>query len=336
MFKFVRSSSLTAQIMIPVIGFLFFASGWFLPARLAPGEVYGNGYYYLPTDGLFYNWWRLLAALPLWVQVVPTLLLAVVSALSLVHEDTRHLLLGRRCFGIAYVYLFLVASSGYLLLAHPAFLAGYLMLLGTGFVLDLFKNEAKYDLVFGFCFTWGLAALIYPPVVVVLPVIIIGLAVMVSTLWRHWVVALTGLILPALITVMVLYLTGDLQYEISSFLQWFRLRTTWPPDYLTREPFLLAWLGILLFWIVVASLSYRNPKIQSRQLFLVNFSQFLFLLVMALGLETVSVEVLWLLLVPVTYLLTLWALEVRRGWVRDLFFLSLLASFIFFRIRGLV
>ena len=124
MFKFVRSSSFAAQIMIPVIGLLFFAAGWFFPARMAPGEVYGNGYYYLPTDGLLYNWLKLLATLPLWVQVVPTFLLAVFSALSLIRDETRNLLFGRRCYGIGYVYLFLVASGGYLLLAHPAFLAG--------------------------------------------------------------------------------------------------------------------------------------------------------------------------------------------------------------------
>jgi hypothetical protein len=185
--------------MIPVIGILLFAAAWFLPARLAPGEVYGNGYYYLPTNGLFYNSWKLLGTFPLWVQMVPTLLLAVLSALSLVGEDERHLLMGRRSFGIAYVYLFLTASCGYLLLAHPAFLAGYLMLLGTGFLLDLFKHESKFDLVFGYCFTWGTAALIYPPAVIALPVIIIGLAVMVSAMWRHWMV------LPAIICLMVLF-----------------------------------------------------------------------------------------------------------------------------------
>jgi hypothetical protein len=33
--------------------------------------------------------------------------------------------------------------------------------------------------------------------------------------------------------------------------------------------------------------------------------------------------------------MTFWALEVRKGWVRDLFFITLLLSFAFFRVKGL-
>lgn len=336
MFRFIRSSSLTVQLMIPVIGILFFSISWFLPARMAPGEIYGNGYFCLPAEGLFYGWWQMLGTLPLWVQMAPTLLLAIFSALMLVRIDLRHLLMGRRSFAIAYIFLFLIGSSGYLLLFHPAFLAAYLMLLGIGFLADLFKNESRFDLVFGYGFCFGVAALIYPPAAVVLPVIIPGLAIMVSTRWRHWAVALIGAILPVSILCMVLFLTGNLDFELSSYLQWFRLRSTWPPEFLAREPFLLAWTGLILFWILIASLRYKNPKVQSRQLFQVNLFFFLFILIMILGLETVGVEALWIFLIPLTFLMALWSLNVRRSWVRDLFFLSLLVAFVFFRIRGIV
>ena len=320
--------------MVPVLVLLLFAAAWFLPARLAPDEIYGNGFYYLPPDGMVYGWWKLLGTQPLWVQMLPTLLLLILSALTLIRSDIKHLLMGTRSYGMGYVFLFLVFSAGYLLLFHPAFLASYLMVAGMGFLTDLFKNETRYDRVFAYAFCWSFAALIYPPAALLLPVIIAGLAIMVSAQWRHWAVALTGMLFPALLTGFVLFLTGHLDYELTSYLHWFRLRSSWPPGFITRDPFILVWAGLLMFWILIASLRYRNPKVQSRQLFQINFIHFLCTLIMILGLETVSVESLWLMLIPVTYLMTFWSLEAKRGWVRDLFFLTLLISFVFFRIRG--
>ena len=322
--------------MVPVIAVLLFAAGWFFPGSVTSGTEYGGGFFYLPVDGWLYSQWMLLARLPLWVQMVPTLLLAVMTAWWLIRQDMKNLLMGRRSYGIGYVFLFLMASQGHLILFHPAYLAAFLMLLGTGYLINLFKQETQFELVFGFSFTWGTAVLVYPPSAFTIPVIIIGLAVMVTATWRHWVVAFMGLILPALLCSAVFFLTGDLEYQISSFFGWFRFRTAWMPPFLNKEILIAAWFGILAIWLVIASVGYRNPKVLSRQLFLVNFFQFLLIIIMLVLLDTVSVEAFWLMLIPLTYFITYWALEVRRNWVRDLFFFTLTGSFVFFRIRGLI
>jgi len=336
MFQFIRSSSFTAQAMVPVTGVLLFAAGFLFPGSLTSGPVYGSGFYYLPADGWLYSHWSQLAKLPLWVQILPTFILAVMTAWWLIRQDMKNLLMGRRSYGIGYVFMFLLVSQGHLFLFHPAFLSAFLMLLGTGYLITMFKQETMYELVFGFSFTWGTAVLIYPPAAMLVPVIIIGLAVMVSATWRHWTVALMGLILPASVCSAVFYLTGDLDYQITSFFTWFRIRTALIPPFLNKEILIAAWFGILVVWMIVASVGYRNPKVLSRQLFMVNFFHFMLVIVMVALLDTVGVEAFWLMLVPLTYFITFWALEVRRNWVRDLFFFSLTASFVFFRIRGLI
>jgi hypothetical protein len=83
-------------------------------------------------------------------------------------------------------------------------------------------------------------------------------------------------------------------------------------------------------------MKYRNPKIQSRQLFQSNFLLFVSILLVAVFLKTVSLEILWLLVIPLSYLVTFWALRVQRAWMRELFFVTLLLAFAFFRIRNLV
>jgi hypothetical protein len=159
---------------------------------------------------------------------------------------------------------------------------------------------------------------------------------MVSTNWRHWLVCIMGLALPGVLASVCWYLLGDLSYEVRTFFSWFKLREFALPAYLLKEPFVAAWMLLLVVWTVLATMRYRNPKIQSRQLFQHNFLLFVNILVVAVLMKTVAIEFTWLLVLPLSYFMTFWALEESRGWVRDLFFFSLIAAFVFFRIRGLI
>ncbi|TSA37620.1 MAG: hypothetical protein D4R64_05340 [Porphyromonadaceae bacterium] len=336
MFRFIRSISFTVQVMIPILGLILFVIAWFLPGNLQPGNIYGNGFFYQPADGWLYPLWTGMSRLPLWAQMIPSCLIMVLTAWLLVRTDMKNLLMGSRSYAIAFVFLLLVTSNGHFFLFHPALLAGYFMILSYRFLLDLYKEETGYSIVFAMGFSWGVAILLYPPFCFLIPAILIGLLLMVTTNWRHWLVSLMGIVVPALLVAVFWFLMGDLNYEIVTFFSWFKLRHTIFPVFISKEPFIAAWFGLILIWIVIASWKYRNPKIQSRQLFQANFLLFLSILLMTVFLETVSVEVLWLLIIPVSYLMTFWALKVGKGWMRDLFFFSLLLFFFFFRIRSLI
>ncbi|MFA6128968.1 MAG: DUF6427 family protein [Bacteroidales bacterium] len=336
MFGFIRSISLTVQVMIPVLGLIFFGTAWFFPGSLEPGTVYGNGFYYQPSDGWLYPMWLQMSRLPLWAQTVPSFLVAVLTAGLMVRSDMKNQLMGVRSYAIAFVFLFLLASGGHFFLFHPAMIAGYFMILSYRFLLDLYKEETNYPTVFAMGFSWGVATLLYPPVGMLFPALLFGLLLMVATEWRHWLVSLMGLVVPALLVSVFWFLTGDLAYQIDTFLSWFKMRHSILPPFITKEPLLGAWFGVMLVWIIVASIKYRNPKIQSRQLFQSNFLLFILTLFITFFLQTVSIEILWILIIPLTYMMTFWALKVERGWVRDLFFFTLILSFAFFRVRGLL
>jgi hypothetical protein len=336
MFGFIRSISFSVQVMIPILGLILFAVAWFLPGNMQPGEALGNGFYYLPKDGWLYTQWIQMAGLPLWAQLVPSYLIAFTTSLLLVRNDMKNLLMSRRSYAMAIVFLFLLGSGGHYFIFHPAFVSGLLMVLSHRYLLNLYKKETDYSIVFMIGLTWGTAVLIYPPLIILTPAILYGMLVMVSAGWRHWMVVLMGMTIPALLTGASWYLLGDLDYEVQTFLSWFKIRHAGFPVFIRKEPFIAAWLGLVLIWIIVASTKYRNPKIQSRQLFQTNFLQFLFTVIIAVFMETVSVEFIWVMIIPLSYMMTFWALEVRKGWVRDLFFLSLLISFAFFRFRGLM
>jgi len=336
MFGFIRSISFTVQVMIPVLGLTLFGIAWFLPGNLQSSGIYGNGSYYQPADGWLYPFWLSMARLPLWAQILPSCLVAVLTAGLLVRTDMKNLLLRTRSYAIAYVFLFLVTSGGHFFLFHPVMLAGYFMVMSYRFLLDLYKEETGYSIVFAMGFSWGVAILIYPPVCLLIPALLVGLLLMVTTNWRHWLVSLMGILVPTLLVGFFWFLVGYLDYEIFAFFSWFKLRHALFPAFISKEPFIAAWFGLILIWVVIASMKYRNPKIQSRQLFQANFLLFISILAMMVFMETVSVEVLWLLTIPVSYLMTFWALNMERGWLRDLFFFTLLLSFAFFRIRGLI
>lgn len=336
MFGFIRSISFTVQIMIPILGLILFGIAWFLPGNFQPGAVYGNGFYYLPPDGWLYPLWKEMARLPLWVQMVPSFLASILIAGLLVRTDMKNLLMGTRSYAIAYVFLFILSSNGHFFLFHPAALAGYFMILSYRFLLDLYKEETSYSLVFAMGFSWGIAILLYPPVCFLIPAILAGLLLMVSTNWRHWLVSFMGILVPVLLVGFFWHLMGNLDYQIAAFFSWFRFRYSLLPAFILKEPLIAGWYGIILIWTIIASVRYRNPKIQSRQLFQANFLLFVSILLLTVFLETVSMEILWLLAIPVSYLMTFWVLRVEKRWIRDLLFFTLLLSFVFFRIISLV
>jgi hypothetical protein len=336
MFGFIRSISYSVQAMIPVLGLILFGIAWFFPGNLQPGTIYGNGFFYLPTDGWLYQWWPGISGLPLWAQIVPSFLIAISTAWLLVGSDMKNLLMETRSYAIAYVFLLLLTSGGHFFIFHPAMLAGFFMVLSHRFLLDLYKEETGFSIVFTMGFCWGIAVLLYPPAALLIPAILIGLLLMVTTTWRHWLVSLMGIAMPALLAGTLWFFVGDLDYEITTFTSWFNLRHSFIPRFIFKEPFIAGWFGLILIWIIIASAKYRNPKIQSRQLFQANFLLFVSIILITVFLETVSVEILWLLIIPVSYLMTFWAIKVRKGWLRDLFFFSLLLFYAFFRIRGLI
>ncbi len=336
MFGFIRSIRLSVQVMIPILGLILFAVAWFLPGNMQSVEVSGSGLYYLPKEGWLYKYWLEMARLPLWAQILPSYLVALITALLLVENDRRNLLMFRRSYAMAIVFLLLLGSCGHFFIFHPAFIAGLLMVLSQRYLLNLYKKESDYSIVFMTGFTWGAAGLIYPPLIILTPAILYGMLMMVATGWRHWIVMLMGMVIPALLAGACWYLLGDLDYEVQTFFSWFKIRHTGIPLFIRKEPFIAAWIGLVLLWIFIASVKYRNPKIQSRQLFRTNFLLFFLTLIIAAFMETVSVEFIWVMIIPLSYMMTFWALEVRKGWVRDLFFLSLLLSFAFFRIKGLM
>ncbi len=336
MFGFIRSISFTTQVFIPLLGLILFSIAWFLPGNLLSSTIYGNGFFYQPVDGWMYPLWGTMVRLPLWAQVVPAFLIAVFTSALLVQTDMKNLLMGTRSYAIGYVFLFLLVSGGHFFLFHPAILAAYFMALSIRFLLELYKDENAYPIVFAMGFSWGVAILLYPPVSLLSAGLFVGLLLMVSTGWRHWIACLMGIAVPAILTGFFWFLMGDLAYEVRTFFVWFEFRPTLIPALIAKDPFIAAWLGIILIWSVVASVKYRNPKIQSRQLFQTNFILFVSMLIMIFFMQTVSVEILWLFAIPVSFMMTFWSLKVERGWKRDLFFLSLLICFAFFRIRSLI
>jgi hypothetical protein len=336
MFGFIRSISFTVQAMIPVLALILFGIAFFLPGNLLSDSSYSNGFFHLPKDGWLYPLWTGMVRLPLWAQVAPSCLVAILTAGLFVQTDMKNLLMGVRSYAIAYVFLFLIASNGHFFLFHPAMLAGYFMLLSYRFLLDLYKEETGFSIVFAMGFSWGVAILLYPPVCFLVPAILLGLLLMVTTNWRHWLVVLMGIAAPVMLVAGFWSLMGDLGYEANAFFSWLKFRHTILPAFFSKEPFIAVWFGLILIWAIIASVKYRNPKIQSRQLFQANFLLFLSILLITVFLESVSVEVLWLLAIPVSYLISFWALKVDRGWLRDLFFVSMLLLFTFFRIRSLL
>ncbi|MFO7617994.1 MAG: DUF6427 family protein [Bacteroidales bacterium] len=325
MFRFIKSISLASQILVPVIALILFIPVPFLVEHTR---------FAVPPDGTLNLLGLAIGRLPAWASVLIAFLLTLFGALLLNGSDLKHLLTGRRSYAIAFVFIFLTTSSGQVSFAHPALFSGIAMLIGNKYLLELYKSDSSYPQVFSLAFSWSLAGLIYPPVFFILPVMVFGIILMGSNTLRHFLVFLAGLVTPVGILLAVWYLIGNLDYELAALKYWLSFRFDPLPGFLRGNWLLSGWFILIFIWIAVASIGYRNPRVQSRRLFQTNFIQFLLTLAAAVLLAPVGPEIIWLLLIPVTYLLTFWLLEVGKGWKRDLFFISLLASWLAFLLNG--
>ncbi|MCD6333449.1 MAG: hypothetical protein J7L89_09265 [Bacteroidales bacterium] len=326
MFAFVKSPRIGAQVMIPVIGLLLFMPAFF--HQSLPDPLVHTG------EGFLYSLWKELIDGPLWIQIAATLLTALLTVLLLIVIDARHRVIEDQSFAVPWVFIFVITSSGQFFRLHPAYPAALFLLLSYHYALELYESRKPQFAVFNMVLMYGISVLIYPPLLWLIPLVLLaGMMMSTEGRFRIWIF-LAGMAAPFLFALATFYLTGGGKYVFQDFFRWFEFRHTWPPVWITVRPRFWIWLAIMTGWILWGSLHFRSQKNLSRQFFLLLFVQFLICTAAMIMMETVGTEMIWIIVLPVSFLMANWIQRARSGWFRDLFFLFLLGFWIFFNLSG--
>jgi hypothetical protein len=160
--------------------------------------------------------------------------------------------------------------------------------------------------------------------------VIIGIALLRTGNLKEIVISIFGLLTPYLITFGLYYVIGKDVWTLLKLLgnNLFTRSTYYPFPRLTIVALIFS--GSLIFVSIIQLIRHMNTKkIKSRKTFSLMIWTFLISIIVYVALPSASVEIVWLISIPVSYFLTHYFVIVKKKLVPEILF-SLLFVFILF------
>lgn len=312
------------QLMLPVLGFipfiLFLVSGQqnMLPVHNMQGALYE----YFAQRILANSAWMLIGS---WIVLVSL-------AYILYWINIRFDLLGQRTVLLSYLFLFFTTVPLINLYLFPAGLSLLCVVVGLVFIFSLYKKKNPLPDIFNAGLFCGMAVLCYPPTLFYIVVFVMAIAWLKQARVRDFMALIIGLVTPVWIAVGILLLWGDWPYSWAGFVQWFEIRTSWPPEIPGNSTLQLIWLVFILLTFPMVAVMARSRKDLGRRIISI-LSHFSWLSVaLFLLFENVSFEIWSFMALHLSVLYSMAILNSRRSWLSNLLFLSFFVFLIVFQL----
>jgi hypothetical protein len=321
--KFFKSIRPATIVMIFVCGLLVWLRSFIYPAE----DVFSFDKFPMPLTHLLY---RFFPAQTIHASIL-AFLLWMVHSFFLVWLNTKFFFLNERSFLPAF---FFVLSSGIFLplqRLNPVIISSLLLL----FSLErIFISNRQTRTVFSFFdagLLIGVGSLFYANLIFYFLIVWIGLVLLRPFIWREWVSSVIGLATPFVFTVSYYFLMEE--GIIIDFFNTFQSNIFLPFNYMNFDIPGIIFLSYLGFLIFVASFRmirfFSVKKVSSRKFFKLSFWVFILTVILYFTIPSASVELLIILLIPVSYLLTHFFLGLKTQWLGEVLFLIYIAGIVF-------
>lgn len=211
------------------------------------------------------------------------------------------------------------------LLLTPVSVALTFILLATGRIFSLVKNEKAHGDIFDVGFFIGIAALFYFPSLMFILFAYIGLAIVRPFNYREWVIVLTGLAAPFMVVFVYYYWNDNTPSLLSDLLNrqgngWLLLSEFSDADKLRLGALALCTLAGLL--LLPGSLHASLIQVRKFANILVVLTLFVFLAVLLR--QTVRLSHWVMLAFPLGIFTGMVLLKIKRNWVAEVIYLILI------------
>ncbi|MBN2668386.1 MAG: hypothetical protein JXR60_04075 [Bacteroidales bacterium] len=264
------------------------------------------------------------------VSGIVAMLLIIVQAFYLVYINVVYNFISQRTYLTS--LLFVLISSAFLNLhyLHPAIIANIFVLFTIVEIFSSYRQPKVYKATFNAGFWVAVAGLFYINANFLILFVLISLLVLHTFNWREWTAALIGFSIPYAITLFLYYFFDkwtDLEHIIDAIVEFHSPKWHWPLAYYLYSGLLLA-LGIIS--ILKLSSTYSNNKVSTRSYFTLFTTQLSLLTLVFIFVPFASIEVIVLMAVPLSYLMSNYYLSKGNNWIQQISFSILLVGFIFF------
>jgi len=269
--------------------------------------------------------------------VLFSFLVVSLIAFMIVNFNTADFFIHERTFLPAFFYILLSGVfPGYQLL-NPVIPASLFLLFAIIRINDVYRKTGLANNFFDAGLLIGTGSLFYGNLIWFMLLILIGIAVYRSFNIIELATSFIGLFTPWILTFCFYYIFDK---DPGSLLTLLKNNLVGVPElYLFSKAELVVLLSVslvILVSFVYLLMTMNSKKIKSRKTFYLLIWVFLISVALYAFVPSVSVEIVWILFIPFSYLLTHYFLFIKRGLFRKILFYLLLSQVLLMQILHLV
>lgn len=302
-------------LIFPIIGILFWLKSLILPFSYPffPGE--NNNVLFSPIYSLVQN--------SAFLQVLLSLILVILLAMVIQLLNDRYSFIRIRTQLPASLFVIIVGGFTQLHTLHPVFLSALFLLFAIYSLFGTFEKSKPYSIIFNVGFFIGIGTLIYFNLIILFPAFLIGVSILTKeTGWREYLILFIGLFVPFFFAFSYAVLTE----QTLEMMKTFEENIVTPVNHFRTNIPLHALVTMLILLTLAGSIKiiqqFDSKKVSSRKYFIVFFMLFIFSMLSFVFIPGTSQEMLVIIAVPVTYLISnLFVFMKSRFWGEFLFLL---------------
>ena len=284
-------------ILFPIIGLLFWGESLLHP-QLYPFFLGENkNLLYLPIDNFLKN--------SAFTQSVTALILVIILAFMVQQINSRYAFIRIRTLLPAPLFVILLGGITEMHTLHPVYFAVIFLLLAISRLFSIYDKTNPSPAIFDSGFLLGIGTLFYLNLFILIPAFLAGVAFLTrDNRWREFIVMIIGFLLPIFFAFTYAILTEQFMELLKTFEQ--NLITD--NNHFKSNVPLHIFLGFLILLTTLGSIKiiqqYDTKKVSSRKYFTIFFLIFIFLVFSFILIPATSQEILIIILIPVSYLIS--------------------------------
>jgi len=271
----------------------------------------------MPLYGLL----RLITVKTQYLGVIVSFLMVSIMAFLLVNFNTRVLFINERTFLPALIYILLGGLFPQYQSLNPVLPASIFLMVAFGRIMDSYRKQGIVYNYFDAGILISLGSLFYANLIWFGLLVFIGIALLRSSNIVEITTSVLGLITPYVITFGVYYVMGKDLRVLISLIENNLIGKSAVYEFSRLSIVALITIGIILIVSIGHLFRLLNTKkIRARQTFFLLIWGFIISIGVYIFVPSSSVEMIWIMIIPVSYVLTHYFVFVRRKLVPEIFF----------------
>ena len=303
--KALKTNHAYHYILIPFIALAIWFRSFMSPAMFSFFPDENMMILYQPVN-------YLLESSPLASHIV-ALLFTILLSFLILKLNVQYTFIRSRTFLPPSLFVLITSGMADLRAMHPVYLAALFLILSIDRIFSTYDKESVHSNAFDSGVFLAIGSLFYFNLIFFFPLLWISFIILRPNVnWREYILTALGFILPWL-AAFAYYLVTDGTDEL---IQTIKANFSPHQEFLRENLPIQIYIGFLVFFTLLASLfiitQYDGKKISSRRYFKAFFWIFLISVILVVANPAVSEEIIIILAIPLTYLISNYLIFMKR------------------------